>query len=156
MLGVLSRRCSPLNQRRIENFRNNRRGYWSLWIFLSLFLLSLFAELLANDRPLVVSYQGDLYFPVAAEYTERTFGGEFASPADYKDPYIQDLIKQQGNGWILWPPFATAMTPSIMTCRYLPPLRQAGIIRWAPMIRLAMYWPGSFMASVSPCCLRWC
>ncbi|WP_286238698.1 ABC transporter permease [Neptuniibacter halophilus] len=104
MLGVLSRRCSPLNQRRIENFRNNRRGYWSLWIFLSLFLLSLFAELLANDRPLVVSYQGDLYFPVAAEYTERTFGGEFASPADYKDPYIQDLIKQQGNGWILWPP----------------------------------------------------
>ncbi len=95
---------SPLNQRRLANFRNNRRGYWSLWIFLALFLLSLFAELLANDQPLLVKFKGDLYYPVAKDYTELTFGGDFESPADYKDPYIQDLIKETGQGWILWAP----------------------------------------------------
>ncbi|PIE25363.1 MAG: ABC transporter permease [Neptuniibacter caesariensis] len=99
----LSSRLSPLNQRRVENFKNNRRGYWSLWIFMTLFVLSLFAELIANDDPLMVSYKGDLYFPVVTEYTELTYGGEFESPADYKDPYIQNLIEHEGNGWILWP-----------------------------------------------------
>ena len=97
------RKMSPLNQRRIENFKNNRRGYWSLWLFTALFLLSLFAELIANDNPLVVAYKGDLYFPVVTEYTELTFGGEFESPADYKDPYIQSLIEDGGQGWIVWP-----------------------------------------------------
>ncbi|MDF2180849.1 ABC transporter permease [Neptuniibacter sp. CAU 1671] len=97
-------KMSPLNQRRIANFRNNRRGYWSLWIFLALFLLSLFAELLANDRPLLVKFQGDLYYPVLTDYTELTFGGDFESPPDYKDPYIQELIKEKGQGWILWAP----------------------------------------------------
>ena len=93
---------SPLNQRRIDNFRRNRRGYWSLWIFVILFTLSMFAELIANDSPLIVSFKGDLYFPVATDYTELTFGGEFESPADFKDPYIQQLI-EEGQGWILWP-----------------------------------------------------
>ncbi|MFW1677838.1 ABC transporter permease [Pontibacter sp. JAM-7] len=95
---------SPLNQRRVANFRHNRRGYWSLWIFLALFLLSLFAELLANDRPLMVKFANNFYFPVVTDYTELTFGGDFESPADYKAPYIQELIEDRGQGWILWPP----------------------------------------------------
>ncbi len=103
MMVSVTAKMSPLNQRRIANFRSNKRGYWSLWLFSILFVLSLFAEFIANDEPLIVSYQGDLYFPVATEYTELTFGGEFESPADFKDPYIQDLIYNQGEGWIIWP-----------------------------------------------------
>lgn len=92
----------PLNQRRWQNFSNNRRGYFSLWIFLLLFILSLFAELIANDRPIVVSYQSNLYFPVLKVYSETTFGGEFESEADYRDEYVAELIEQ--DGWMLWPP----------------------------------------------------
>ncbi len=94
---------TPINQRRIANFKMNRRGYWSLWIFLLLFILSLFAELIANDQPLVIKYQGNFYFPVVKEYYETEFGGEFQSQADYKDPYIQELISENGKGWIIWP-----------------------------------------------------
>lgn len=97
------KQMSPLNKRRLENFRNNRRGFWSLWIFLLLFSLSMFAELIANENPLLVSFKGDIYYPVVTDYTELTFGGEFESPADYKDPYIQQLIIEEGDGWILWP-----------------------------------------------------
>ncbi|WP_036191114.1 ABC transporter permease [Marinobacter lipolyticus] len=93
---------TPIQQRRLRNFRNNRRGFWSLWIFLALFGLSLVAELIANDAPLVVSYQGDLYFPVAEAVPEETFGGFLPSEADYRDSFIADEIK--ANGWMLWPP----------------------------------------------------
>ncbi|WP_417531959.1 ABC transporter permease [Marinobacter lipolyticus] len=93
---------TPIQQRRLRNFRNNRRGFWSLWIFLTLFGLSLVAELIANDAPLVVSYQGDLYFPVAEAVPEETFGGFLPSEADYRDSFIADEIK--ANGWMLWPP----------------------------------------------------
>ena len=93
---------SPLHQRRLNNFRANRRGWWSLWIFLTLFTASLFAELIANDRPLVVHYQGDWYFPVLVSYPETTFGGVFPTEADYRDPYLAELIQAQG--WMLWPP----------------------------------------------------
>jgi len=96
-------RLNPINRRRLDNFRANRRGYWSLWLFGLLFFLSLFAELIANDRPLVVQYQGELYWPVAQDYSETRFGGEFETLADFKDPYIQDLIYNAGQGWILWP-----------------------------------------------------
>ncbi|MBI1262075.1 MAG: ABC transporter permease subunit [Rhizobiales bacterium] len=96
-------RISPINQRRWRNFKANRRGYWSLWIFLALFFLSLFAEFIANDRPFLVTYQGEAYFPVFADYPETTFGGEFETNADYRDPYVQDLIRQDG-GIMLWPP----------------------------------------------------
>jgi ABC-type microcin C transport system permease subunit YejE len=77
---------SPLNQRRLANFKANRRGYWSLWIFLVLFVLSLFAELLANDKPIVVGFKGELYFPMLANYPEETFLGEdgFLPTTDYK------------------------------------------------------------------------
>lgn len=95
-------RWSPPAQRRWQTFRSNRRGWWSLWIFLVLFGLSLFAELIANDRPLLVSFDGDLYVPVLVDYPETAFGGEFETAADYRDSYVQELIKAKG--WILWPP----------------------------------------------------
>ncbi len=92
---------SPLNRRRWENFKANRRGYWSLWIFLVLFVLSMFAELIANDKPLVASYHGEILFPVAIDYPEEKFGG-FLAVTDYRDPVIQDEIN--ANGWMIWPP----------------------------------------------------
>ncbi|MBV1789162.1 ABC transporter permease [Marinobacterium sp. D7] len=94
---------TPIQQRRLRAFKRNRRGYWSLWIFLALFLLSLAAELIANDKPLLVQFNNELYTPMLVNYSELTFGGEFDSPADYKDPYIQALISDSG-GWLLWPP----------------------------------------------------
>lgn len=93
---------SPIQQRRLRNFRRNRRGYWSLWIFLALFGLSLVAELIANDSPLVVSYNDELYFPVFESIPEETFGGFLPTEADYRDPFIRDEIN--ANGWMLWPP----------------------------------------------------
>jgi microcin C transport system permease protein len=92
---------SPLNRRRWQNFRTNRRGFWSLWIFLVLFVFSLFAEFIANDRPLLVSYNGELLMPVFTEYPESKFGG-FLATTDYRDPFIQDEIL--ANGWMIWAP----------------------------------------------------
>ena len=94
-------RISPLNQRRWRNFKANRRGYWSLWIFLALFVLTLFAELLANDKPLIASYKSEILFPVVIDYPEEKFGG-FLAVTDYRDPVIQDEI--EANGWLIWPP----------------------------------------------------
>jgi microcin C transport system permease protein len=98
---VLGIRVTPLTERRFANFRANRRGYWSMWIFLVLFGLSLFAEFVANDRPIVVSYDGELYFPVFADYPETTFGGELPTNADYRDPYVAKRIAAKG--WMVWP-----------------------------------------------------
>jgi len=78
-------------------FRSNRRGYYSLWIFCGLFLLSLCAEMLCNDRPLLVVYQGEYYFPFLKSYPETTFGGDFETEADYTDPYVRKLITGGGN-----------------------------------------------------------
>ncbi|HEY0851952.1 MAG TPA: ABC transporter permease [Bradyrhizobium sp.] len=94
---------SPLNRRRWQSFKANRRGYWSLWIFLILFVVSLFAELIANDRPFMIKYDGRLYWPAFVSYAETTFGGDFETAADYRDPYLQKLIADKG-GWIVWPP----------------------------------------------------
>ncbi|GGC02660.1 ABC transporter permease [Marinobacterium zhoushanense] len=94
---------TPIQKRRLNAFKRNRRGYWSLWIFLALFMLSLVAELIANDKPLLVEFENELYTPMWMNYSELTFGGEFDTPADYKDPYIQELISEAG-GWMLWPP----------------------------------------------------
>ena len=93
---------SPLNRRRWQNFKSNRRGYWSLWIFLILFVVSLFAELIANDRPFLIRFDGHLYFPAFVTYPETTFGGDFETAADYRDPYLQKLIADKG-GTIVWP-----------------------------------------------------
>jgi len=92
---------SPLNQRRWQNFKANKRGYWSLWIFLGFFILSLFAEFLANDKPLVVSYNNEILFPVVVDYPEEKFGG-FLAVTDYRDPFIQEEIN--AHGWMIWPP----------------------------------------------------
>jgi microcin C transport system permease protein len=92
---------SPLNQRRWQNFKANRRGYWSLWIFLVLFVLSMFAEFIANDKPIIASYKGEILFPVLIDYPEEKFGG-FLAVTDYRDPVIQEEI--DANGWTVWPP----------------------------------------------------
>ena len=92
---------SQLNQRRWRNFKANRRGYWSLWIFLVLFILTLFAEFIANDRPILASYKGELLFPAVIDYPEAKFGG-FLAETDYRDPVISDEIK--AHGWLIWPP----------------------------------------------------
>ena len=94
-------RISPLNRRRLDNFRANRRGYWSLWIFLALFLVTLFAEFIANERPLIVSYRGEILFPVLVDYPEEKFGG-FYAVTRYYDPFIREEI--EANGWMLHAP----------------------------------------------------
>lgn len=121
---------SPLNRRRWTNFKRNRRAYWSLWIFMILFGLSLFAEFLANDKPIVVSYRGELRMPIFSFYSEQDFGGDFPTQAEYKDIEVQCLISTGGlescfddpkgliiaaeagtiddpefeKGWLIWPP----------------------------------------------------
>jgi microcin C transport system permease protein len=94
---------SPINLRRWQNFKANRRGYWSLWIFLVLFITSLFAEFIANDKPYYISFEGKSYFPVLVSYPETAFGGDFETAADYRDPFLQKLIADKG-GYMLWPP----------------------------------------------------
>jgi microcin C transport system permease protein len=102
MRRFLGIRITPLTQRRWANFRANRRGFWSLWIFLVLFAASLAAEVIANDKPILVSFDGGLYFPVMVAYPETVFGGEFETEAEYRDPFVAELIEEKG--WILWPP----------------------------------------------------
>jgi microcin C transport system permease protein len=97
---------SPINRRRWQNFKANRRGYWALWIFLVLFVASLLAECIANDKPFLVEYDGHYYFPSLFNYTQATFGVEdelAQSSTDYRDPYLQKLIADKG-GSIVWPP----------------------------------------------------
>ena len=93
---------SPINQRRWESFKANRRGLWSLRIFLVMFLVTLCAEFVANDKPLILRYDGSLYTPVFFSYPETAFGGDFETEADYRDPYVKKLIEDKG--WVLWPP----------------------------------------------------
>ena len=92
---------TPLTRRRLAQFRANRRGWWSLWLFLLLFGFSLGAEFIANDRPLLVYHQGSFHVPVFKDYAETDFGGVFPSKANYRDPYLAKLIDE--HGWMLWP-----------------------------------------------------
>jgi microcin C transport system permease protein len=98
---------SPTNRRRWSNFKANRRGYWSLWIFMILFIASLLAEFIANDRPILASYKGEILYPVVVDYPEEKFGG-FLARTDYRDPFIQDEI--EANGWMIWPPIRYSYT----------------------------------------------
>ena len=91
-----------LNRRRWQNFKANKRGFWSFWIFLVLFFVSLFAELIANARPFLIKLDGHLYWPAFVTFSETTFGGDFETAADYRDPYLQKLIADKG-GVIVWP-----------------------------------------------------
>ena len=94
-------KINPMRKRQWQKFRAHRRGWWSLWIFAVLFTVSLFAEFIANNKPLVVWYDGAWYWPIFHNYPETTFGGEFASTADYQDPYVAGLIQKKGG--MLWP-----------------------------------------------------
>jgi microcin C transport system permease protein len=96
-------RLSPINRRRWQNFKANRRGWWSFWLFLILFIASLFAEVIANDKPFLLSYEGRWYYPALVRYSETTFGGDFETEADYRDPFLKDLIEKKG-GYMIWPP----------------------------------------------------
>ncbi|MGH6895187.1 MAG: ABC transporter permease [Geminicoccaceae bacterium] len=95
-------RLNAINQRRLANFRANRRGYVSLYIFTALFVVSLFAPLVANDRPLLIHYDGKYYYPLFETYPETAFGGFFPTEAVYTDPVVQELIAEKG--WAIWPP----------------------------------------------------
>ncbi len=99
---VLGIRISPLTRRRLGNFRANRRGYWSMWIFLAVFLVTLPAEFVANDKPLLVQYEGGYFFPVLFSYPETIFGGDFETEAEYCEIDVQELITEKG-GWMVWP-----------------------------------------------------
>lgn len=93
---------TPLNQRRLANFKANKRGFYSLCIFMVLFGISLCAEFVANDKPIIMSINNEIYFPVWFTYTEVELGGVMETEAEYLDPYVLDLIEK--NGWALWPP----------------------------------------------------
>jgi microcin C transport system permease protein len=99
--GFFGLALSPLNRRRLAVFRANRRGFWALWIFIALFVVSLFADFIANDRPLLIRYDGHFYLPILTDYPETVFGGDFETAADYKDPYVVGLIRAKG--WMIWP-----------------------------------------------------
>jgi microcin C transport system permease protein len=98
---VLGFAITPLTRRRIESFKANRRGFWSLILFLLLFAVSLGAELVANDKPILLKYDGAYYVPFLKTYPETTFGGQLPTEADYRDPYVADLISAKG--WAVWP-----------------------------------------------------
>lgn len=95
-------RVSPITRRRLAIFKSNRRAWWSLIIFGVLLVISLLAEVIANDKPLVMEYKGQWYVPVLVDYPETDFGGFLPTPTDYRDPYIREEI--EANGWMLWPP----------------------------------------------------
>jgi microcin C transport system permease protein len=92
---------TSLTRRRLANLKANKRGYYSLWIFAGLFIVSLFAEFIANDKPILFSLRGELYMPVLFSYTEVELGGQFETEAEYTDPFVVELI--ESNGWAIWP-----------------------------------------------------
>jgi microcin C transport system permease protein len=92
---------TPMTQKRLQHFKANRRGYWSFWIFLVLFVFTMGSEFITNDKPVLVVYDGHLYFPTFKSYPETTFGGDFETEANYRDEAVKDLISQKG--WMLWP-----------------------------------------------------
>ena len=94
-------KLSPLNKRRLQNFKSNKRGFYSFWIFSFLFIVSIFADFIANDKPLLIKFDQEYYFPIINEYPETIFGGDFETEADYRDPYVIKLIENKG--WILMP-----------------------------------------------------
>ena len=94
-------KISPLNKRRLQNFKSNKRGFYSFWIFSFLFVVSIFADFIANDKPLLIKFDQEYYCPIINEYPETIFGGDFETEADYRDPYVIKLIEDKG--WIIMP-----------------------------------------------------
>jgi microcin C transport system permease protein len=93
---------SPLTHKRIHHFKQNKRGYIALWCFLVLFVVTLFAEFIANEKPILIRYQSQFYVPILKFYPETTFGGDFETETAYRDPFVKELIAK-GNGWMIWP-----------------------------------------------------
>ncbi|NBA96291.1 ABC transporter permease [Pseudomonas sp. R5(2019)] len=103
---------SPMSQRKLQRFRRNRRGWYALWLFAILFAMSLGGELIANDKPLLLSLKGELYFPAFKRYTEQEIGGQLPFQPDYRSHYVRQLVKDQG-GWMLFAPIPfSADTPN--------------------------------------------
>ncbi|MFQ5972156.1 MAG: ABC transporter permease [Alphaproteobacteria bacterium] len=98
---LLGLHLSPITVRRVHNFRANKRGYWSFWIFLAMFVVSLFADFIANDKPLLIRFDNAFYTPIFVSYPETAFDGEFETEADYTDPFVVELIEEKG--WMVWP-----------------------------------------------------
>ncbi len=135
---------SPVMQQRLARFKQNRLGFICLIVFAVIFVLAIFSELIANDKPLVVKYQQSYYFPVIQSYPETTFGGVFETETDYKDPTVQQLIDR--DGWALWPviPFSY-QTPNLESAVPVPspPSQQ----NWSGQtIRAVTYWRVFYMA----------
>ena len=117
---------SPLTRRRWANFKAKKRGYWSLWIVAVMMVISFFAEFIANDKPLILKYEGEYFFPVLVSYPETEFGGIFETEAVYRSQAVKDLIKE-GGGWMVMPliPFSycllyTSPSPRDATLSRMP------------------------------------
>ncbi|MEK7801822.1 MAG: ABC transporter permease, partial [Pseudomonadota bacterium] len=93
---------SPITRRRWAQFQANKRGYWSLWLFLFFFTMAMLANVIANDKPILVVYKKAVFLPILKSYPEKTFGGDFETETDFRDPYVSDLIAK--DGWMIWPP----------------------------------------------------
>ncbi|SEM19870.1 ABC transporter permease [Halomonas caseinilytica] len=119
MLDAATSRLSPITRRRLDVFRRNRRARISLWIFMALFVFSLGAELVANDKPLLMQYQGDWYVPLLVDYPDTEFGGFLPTPADYRDRYTRETI--EADGWMLWPPIPYSYDTLDMALRHPAP-----------------------------------
>tara|TARA_Y100001970_G_scaffold293663_1_gene442100 strand:+ start:1373 stop:2398 length:1026 start_codon:yes stop_codon:yes gene_type:complete len=112
-------KLSPINKRRINNFKSNKRGWYSFWIFSFLFVISIFADFIANEKPLIIKQENKLLFPILFEYSETTFGGDFETEADYLDPYVKNLINS--NGWMIWPIIPYSYNTIIKDLKYPAP-----------------------------------
>ncbi len=153
MSAVPARSVSP-SQRAWQRFKRNKLGFYSLVIFCVMVVLSLCAEVVSNDKPLIVRYEGQTYFPLLKDYPETVFGGDFATPTDYLDPFIQQQL-QKGSNRALFPSTATARTPSTIL-RSLPTLRRLRPpTGWARMTVGAICWRSCSMGFASACCLHW-
>jgi microcin C transport system permease protein len=126
-------RLTPLQRRRLQNFKANRRAFWSLWIFLALFVVTLFAEFVANDRPLAVRFQGQIFFPVLSFHSEADFGGEFQTEAEYTAPEVQCLIRTGGLEICLDDPEGVLAEAAASGTADGEPIAQPGWILWPPI-----------------------
>jgi microcin C transport system permease protein len=123
----LGMKITPLTRRRLQNFARNRRGFWSLWIFLAIFIFTLFAEFVANDRPFLVYYDGQFYTPIFTAYPETEFGGPFATEAEYRDPFVARLIEEKC--WMAWP-LIRFNEKSVVADLAIPPPSPPDSVHW--------------------------